>query len=137
MGGRGSSGGKSIGEATRENSYEKAIDNLQTPKESVFSDSKISPLAYDGSKLMEVNFGDWRTPENDKGIHEVNISDIVTTQPNVQSGKLKNFKGNIDTSDVALLKIDEKYYVPDGNHRIVASLLKGQKKIRVRVYERK
>ena len=119
------------------NPYMNNLTNLKTPQGTmIFSDSKISPLTYDGSKVMEVNFGDWQTDNNLIGIKEIDVQDIVTTQPYVQSGKLSKFGGAIDTSDVPVLQIDDKYYVADGNHRIVSNVLAGKTKVKVKVYKK-
>ena len=84
-----------------------------------------------------MNQTNWQNNDNFKGIQTININDIYTTQPYVQANKLKSFKGNIDTTNVPVLKIGNKYYVSDGNHRVVASMLKGKKSIKVKVYEQK
>lgn len=133
MGGRGSGGVRN----SSTQSYKTAVEQLITPKgELIFADSRVSPLAYDGSKLMEVNFGDWRKPENFEGVQEISVENIITTQPYVQSNKLLNFGGPIDTSEVPVLQIGNKYYVADGNHRIVSNMLAGRKRVRVSVYRK-
>ena len=101
----------------------------------MFSDAKVSPLAYDGSKVMKVAFGNWKTDDNFKGVQEVPVSKIVSVQPYVQSHKLLGFDGDIDTSTVSVLKIGDKFYLGDGNHRIVTAFLRGNKKVNVKVYE--
>lgn len=119
------------------NSYIRNLESLTIPKQpATFPDSRNTPLTYDNSRLMEVNFGDWRTPDNFKGIQEIDVSNIVTTQPFVQLGKLTRFGSAIDTSDVPVLQIGDKYYVADGNHRIVSNVLSGRHKVRVSVYRR-
>lgn len=131
MGGRGSSGSRS-----EETSYSNKVDALRNASNTPFPDSKETPLEYNKNRLMEVSFGDWKDKkENFLGVKEVDISKIVTVQPYVQANKLKKFKGSVDTSDIKLLKIGNKYYVGDGNHRIVASYLQGKKKVKVQVYK--
>lgn len=131
MGGRGSGGVRN----SSTQSYKTAVEQLTTPKgELIFADSKISPLTYDGSQIMKVNFGGWQKQENLVGVQEIPVKDIVTTQPYVQSNKLLNFGGPIDTSEVPVLQIGDKYYVADGNHRVVSNVLAGKKRVRVKVY---
>lgn len=131
MGGRGSGGVRN----SNSQSYKAAVEQLTTPKgELIFADSKISPLTYDGSQIMKVNFGGWQKQENLVGVQEIPVKDIVTTQPYVQSNKLLNFGGPIDTSEVPVLQIGDKYYVADGNHRVVSNVLAGKKRVRVKVY---
>lgn len=133
MGGRSSTGNRN----SSSQSYRTAVEQLITPKgELMFADSKVSPLAYDGSKLMEVNFGGWQKQENLVGVQEISVQDVITTQPYVQANKLLNFGGPIDTSEVPVLKIGNKYYVADGNHRIVSNVLAGRKRVRVSVYRK-
>lgn len=122
-----------MGSTGSTNSYANKIQALARGE--VFSDSKTSPLNYDNSKLNEVAFRDWQTDENFVGVQSVNVSDIVTVQPNVQANKLLSFNSPVDTSTVSVLKIGDKYYLGDGNHRIVAAYLKGNEKVKVKVYE--
>lgn len=116
--------------------YEEKVDSLKDAKNGVFEDSKETPLKYDDTYLMDVNFGNWKTEKNYKGLKEIRIDEIVTTQPFVQANKLKRFEKDVNTEDVCVLKMNDKYYLGDGNHRIVASYLKGKKTVKVRVYEK-
>lgn len=116
-------------------SFAARVNALQVPsKPATFSDSRVSPLAYDKSKLMDVAFGGWREDKNFVGLQDVKISDIISVQPYVQANKLLSFKHPIDTTSVGVLQIGDKFYLGDGNHRIVAALLSGKKKVKVRVY---
>lgn len=130
FGGRGSAGARGGGGA-----YNKAIDALETPKDSmVFQDSKVSPIKYDGDKLMKVAFGNW--DETSKGtLEDVPVSSLRTVQPYVQANKLRNMPKDISTEDVHVLQIGNNYYIKDGNHRVSSKILRGKKTVRVRVYK--
>lgn len=63
---------------------------------------------------------------------QVNIKDIVPTQKNLNADNIKNVK-NIDEL-IELFKVDDKYYVVDGHHRIANAILNGDKTIKAKVY---
>ena len=119
-------------------SFQAQVDALQAPSGTmIFPDDRLTPLPYDGSRMMEVVFGDWQKPENFVGVQSVSVDDIVATQPHVQANKLLRLGANpIDTSNVALLQIGNKYYLGDGNHRVVSAILQGKRSLNVRVYRR-
>ena len=77
--------------------------------------------------------------EREKGIVDViNMSDISSTQPFVVTSAVKNAieksTSHSYSSDYPVgIQVDDKVYLIDGNHRAVTALLRGAKKIKVRI----
>jgi hypothetical protein len=64
----------------------------------------------------------------------VNINDIIPTQKNVTTKNIKDI--NNVSALPELIKVNDKYYVNDGHHRISRDILTGDDKIQAKVYER-
>jgi hypothetical protein len=63
----------------------------------------------------------------------VNINDIIPTQKNVTTKNIKDI--NNVSALPELIKVNDKYYVNDGHHRISRDILTGDDKIQAKVYE--
>ena len=63
----------------------------------------------------------------------VNINDIIPTQKNVTTKNIKDI--NNVSALPELIKVNDKYYVNDGHHRISRDILTGNDKIQAKVYE--
>lgn len=66
---------------------------------------------------------------------QVDISKIVPTQKNITINNLKSIGAVTELPD--LVKVDGKYYITDGHHRIARDILSGNSKVNARVYNGK
>jgi ATP-grasp domain, R2K clade family 3 len=72
-----------------------------------------------------------------RSIQEVPIKHIVSHQDAVKEGTVKKYKKRPGRALPTLHKVGKKYYVEDGNHRIVSKMEKGEKTVRASVREQK
>lgn len=70
-----------------------------------------------------------------KSIQNVPIKHIISHQDAVKEGTVKKYKKRSGRELPTLHKIGRKYYVEDGNHRIVSKMEKGEKTVRASVRE--
>jgi hypothetical protein len=94
------------------------------------------------SKLKEIRFRSVKWEDNPlypedskKSVQEVPIKKIVSHQDAVKRHIVEEYKKKPGKALPILHKIGGKYYVEDGNHRIVAKSEKGDKTIRAAVRE--
>ena len=69
-------------------------------------------------------------------VQKVPIKHIISHQETVKSHVVKEYKKKPGRDLPTLHRVGKKYFVEDGNHRIVAKKEKGEKTIRARVYEK-
>lgn len=115
-------------------SVEESINNLNEIKnpdgsvetEYVFSNKPIKedrPFMFVG-KNFDVDF----ESEN------IKIEDIIPTQPTMSSGNIKRYINDSEkVESTEIYKINGKYFVRDGHHRIASDILKGKKDIEAKV----
>ena len=69
-------------------------------------------------------------------VQKVNINKIVPTQKVVTVGNLdRAYEDMKDETGAYLLKIQDKYYILDGHHRIANKIASGEDKVKAHVYE--
>jgi hypothetical protein len=73
--------------------------------------------------------------EGKRTVQEVPIKHIISHQDAVKRHIVEKYKKKPGRNLPTLHKIGRKYYVEDGNHRIVSKLEKGEKTVRARVLE--
>jgi hypothetical protein len=112
--------------------YMNKIESL--PKGKLFSDAKniesiFQKSQYTWSETIEA----FEKNKKNSNKESVNIKDIYITQPNIQTGKLKNIIANISkTPDINVVEFSNgEKVIFDGHHRLVANWAIGNKKIKV------
>ena len=123
---------------TKEGFYDAYIDKARYPKLPVANifKNKQTPLG------REVRMGADEYIDNKKfetlPVKEVRVEDIVPTQRMLTVGNLeKAHKDMEDETGAYLLKIQDKYYVLDGHHRIANKITSGEDSVKAYVYEDK
>jgi hypothetical protein len=103
-------------------------------------DKPPSPFGTEfSSRLREIRFKLVDNPLYPKGkkssVQEVPVSKIVSTQEAVSDKRVETYKKKPGRKLPELHKVKGKYYVEDGNHRIVSKIEKGDTTIRAKVME--
>lgn len=102
----------------------------------------VKPFALSQKLDQMIQFKDtWKDnplyPDDIKStIQHVQIKHIISHQDAVKDGIVKKYTKKSGKDLPMLHKVGSKYFVEDGNHRIVAKMQKGEKTVRARVFEK-
>jgi hypothetical protein len=97
-----------------------------------FFSSRSRPIHFENAKWVDNPlYPDTVTTT----VKDVPIKHIVSHQDAVKEHIVKKYKKNPSRSLPVLHKVGKKYYVEDGNHRIVSKIEKGETTVRAKVME--
>lgn len=111
----------------------RAVSALQDviPGVSIIKKNPLPYIAFD-------NLGWQKKIEEDKGIISVDINSLKTNQKQLFTNRLLYFVNNKTWpkgADIVVVETPSGNVLIDGNHRVVAFKLTGQKKIKAHVYK--